>query len=416
MAAAQLSGGAPLRAHARLQGTGLEQTIEQGSFYMVCNTSASAESQSLASTGAQGAVCGVCCVVVAAESMFWLSPGAVPLHATPPLSQLTPRARLQPSSSAKSTLRWRARAPTPLPARPLSAASSEPLLRRLPLLFLPCCRCRCCFCPAAAADFAVTHQCRLRGWTLVWGVQLVIRPPPSLCRANSTRVDCATTECACQTDCPGRVPRSPRGPSCCNPDGRQGAACAHVLPLPPAASRQCNSLARWVPCVYADVQGILNGINGKPCSIDCDANGYCKFDIQASKHGAWWGAGIPASLRARLRPGHVSSEPRCCEGSGSPGGAAPCPFPPPRTFLSRWWPPARPPPAWCPASLLWKVGPALATRCQRALLRPELRPCSCPLRSAQPTLRTVLPTGAATATVLPLQAITPSRSPRATTQ
>lgn len=36
-----------------LQGTGLEETIEPGSFYMVCNTSAAAGEQSLASTGAR---------------------------------------------------------------------------------------------------------------------------------------------------------------------------------------------------------------------------------------------------------------------------------------------------------------------------------------------------------------------------
>jgi len=30
----------------------------------------------------------------------------------------------------------------------------------------------------------------------------------------------------------------------------------------------------------ADVQGILDDIQGKPCSIDCDSQGMCTFDIQ----------------------------------------------------------------------------------------------------------------------------------------
>ena len=57
------------------------------------------------------------------------------------------------------------------------------------------------------------------------------RPLRTRRRANSTRVDCATTECKCQRDCP-------------------------------------------------DVQGILGSINGKPCSIDCTPEGVCTFDIQ----------------------------------------------------------------------------------------------------------------------------------------
>jgi hypothetical protein len=131
--------GMPFKAYTcDLAGTGLEETIEPGSFYMVCNTSASAGDQSLASSAEQ-----YCKVNFALKGK-----GANPVT-----------------------------------------------------------------CKATECGF----------------------------RANSTRVDCATTECACLTDCP-------------------------------------------------DVQGILNTINGKPCSIDCDAQGNCKFDIQVGKQG-WHGFG-----------------------------------------------------------------------------------------------------------------------------
>ncbi|EFN53179.1 hypothetical protein CHLNCDRAFT_136987 [Chlorella variabilis] len=50
-------------------------------------------------------------------------------------------------------------------------------------------------------------------------------------KANSSRTDCATTTCACETECP-------------------------------------------------DVEGILNRIKGQPCSIDCTPEGLCTFDIQ----------------------------------------------------------------------------------------------------------------------------------------
>ena len=53
------------------------------------------------------------------------------------------------------------------------------------------------------------------------------------------------------------------------------AALWHIFPR-----RSSRTLLLRI-CHAADVQGILNTINGKPCSIDCDAQGNCKFDIQA---------------------------------------------------------------------------------------------------------------------------------------
>lgn len=101
----------------------------------------------------------------------------------------------------------------------------------------------------------------------------------------------------------------------------------------------------------ADVQGILNTINGKPCSIDCDAQGNCKFDIQVCQRErllvcAWRG----------LSPFRQACS--CLELSNSPLSSL-C-----RTSLSPLWPPARLPPAWCRALLLWKVGPiCLGVQC-----------------------------------------------------
>ena len=99
------------------------------------------------------------------------------------------------------------------------------------------------------------------------------------CRANSTRVDCATTECACLTDCPGWLLAC----ACVQGGLRRQAwheESHHIMPSEFLACIVAEPPANFPPFTLADVQGILNTINGKPCSIDCDAQGNCKFDIQ----------------------------------------------------------------------------------------------------------------------------------------
>ena len=114
---------------------------------------------------------------------------------------------LQRSSTARSTLRLRARAPTQSHARPLSVASGGFTVGRSQAVAKHIAVAVC----AVAWSLGVKHTRRGRpaGQLPPHGTARIDRGSTATAhsrRANSTRVDCATTECACLTECPGGSP------------------------------------------------------------------------------------------------------------------------------------------------------------------------------------------------------------------
>ena len=56
----------------------------------------------------------------------------------------------------------------------------------------------------------------------------------------------------------------------------------------------------------ADVQGVLDQIEGNPCAIDCNSTGYCTFDIKVSE---WMRVCVCAVTLSRSTQASVTAAP-----------------------------------------------------------------------------------------------------------
>lgn len=258
-----------------LQNSGLKDIIDPGTFYMVCNTSALPPGQDAASSVDQsckvhftlsqvGGGCQQGCGVVATargglpgRAMKGHRPGSCMRGA-----QCTP---------GRAHAEWLAAARSQARDNPVTCTASE-----------------CAF------------------------------------RANSSRVDCASTYCECQTQGCGEgrarpaailpprrdatlqrgalAGKEPAGQQTSRRHPCHGAclalrACAAHWALRGTPRRcaaraarpraLCVCVRRALHCPAAAVQNILDDVEGKPCTIDCAADGTCSFNIQV---------GLPAVL------------------------------------------------------------------------------------------------------------------------